>query len=63
MLVLSRKENESVMVGDSEVIVLQVRGGTVRLGIRAPEVVKILRKELADTRDKEASTDRSHHGP
>jgi carbon storage regulator len=48
MLVLSRKSNERILIGhDIEVVVLEVRGKTVRLGIRAPREVAVVRTELA----------------
>ncbi|HTG68690.1 MAG TPA: carbon storage regulator CsrA [Candidatus Udaeobacter sp.] len=47
MLVLSRKSNESIMIGGNiEIIVLGVEGDTVKLGIRAPREVDIHRKEI-----------------
>jgi len=47
MLVLSRKIDESIMIGgDIEVVVLGVEGDTVKLGIRAPRNVDIYRKEI-----------------
>ncbi len=47
MLVLSRKVNQSIMIGDQiEVTVLSVAGEKVRLGIRAPREVPVLRDEL-----------------
>ena len=47
MLVLSRKQSETVQVGnDITITVLGVRGGTVKLGIEAPANVRILRGEL-----------------
>jgi len=47
MLVLSRKLNESVMIGDDvEVIVLDVREGVVKLGIKAPREVTVHRQEI-----------------
>jgi carbon storage regulator len=47
VLVLSRKQNEKVTIGDDvEVTVLAVRGGVVKLGIKAPPNVRILRGEL-----------------
>lgn len=47
MLVLSRKEGETVVVGGNiEVTVLEVRGGRVRLGFRSPAEVPIHRKEV-----------------
>jgi carbon storage regulator len=47
MLVLSRRRDESVMVGDLiEVSVLSIKGGKVKLGITAPESVPVFRKEV-----------------
>ena len=47
MLVLSRRENSSLKIGsDVRVTVLSVRRKVVRLGIEAPEVVRVLRDEL-----------------
>lgn len=48
MLVLSRKKDQKVMIGDSiEVWVIEVRGDTVKLGIKAPQEVKVYRLEVA----------------
>ena len=47
MLVLSRRTNESIMIGgDIEVTVLGVEGDNVKLGIRAPKEVDIYRQEI-----------------
>jgi len=47
MLVLSRKINESIMIGDQiEVIVLDVRDGHVKLGIKAPREISVHRQEI-----------------
>ncbi len=47
MLVLARKNNESIHIGDDIVItVLSVEGGTVKLGVKAPKDVKLLRGEV-----------------
>ena len=47
MLVLSRKQSETVHLGsDITITVLGVRGGTVKMGIEAPANVRILRGEL-----------------
>lgn len=47
MLVLSRKKNESIMIGGHiEVTVLGVEGDTVKLGISAPKEIEIFRKEI-----------------
>lgn len=49
MLVLSRKVDESIMIGDNiEVMVTSIRGGRVRLGFRAPPNTSIQRKERLD---------------
>lgn len=49
MLVLSRKINESIQIGtDIEIMVIDVRGDVVRLGITAPQATQIWRKELWD---------------
>ncbi|ULL19453.1 carbon storage regulator [Paenibacillus sp. H1-7] len=47
MLVLSRKKGESIMIGDQiELVVLEVEGETVKLGIKAPRNVDVYRKEV-----------------
>ena len=47
MLVLTRKVHQSIVIGDNvEVVVLEVRGEQVRLGIRAPKDVTVHRKEI-----------------
>ena len=47
MLVLSRKFDESIMIGDSVVIkVLSIQDGQVKIGIEAPKDVRILRREI-----------------
>jgi carbon storage regulator len=47
MLVLTRKSNQSIMIGDEiEVSVLAVNGDKVRIGIEAPRSVPIFRKEV-----------------
>jgi carbon storage regulator len=47
MLVLTRKLGQSIMIGDEiEVVVLEVRGEQVRLGISAPRDVTVHRKEI-----------------
>jgi len=46
-LVLARKNNESINIGDDIVItVLSIEGGTVKLGVKAPKDVKLLRGEV-----------------
>ncbi|MGA2254625.1 MAG: carbon storage regulator CsrA [Thermoguttaceae bacterium] len=49
MLVLSRKQNEAIKIGqDIEVIVLEVHGDRVKVGIVAPAEVPIHRREVYD---------------
>jgi len=49
MLVLTRKTDQSIMIGDEvEITILEVRGEQVRVGIRAPRSVQIHRKEVFD---------------
>jgi carbon storage regulator len=50
MLVLSRRKNESIMIGeDIEIVVADVRGDNVRLGISAPKYVPVHRREVYET--------------
>lgn len=47
MLVLTRREGESFVVGDDiEIEVLDIKPGVVRIGIRAPRSVRVMRSEL-----------------
>lgn len=47
MLALSRKINESIMLGnDIEVTVLEIKGDQVKIGVKAPKSVPIYRREL-----------------
>ena len=49
MLVLSRKVNERVHIGEEvSIVVTQIRGDKVRLGIEAPKEIKVLRDELGE---------------
>lgn len=47
MLILTRRTGEKLFIGDDvAVTVLEARGNSVRLGIDAPDHVKVLREEL-----------------
>ena len=49
MLVLSRKKNESILIGDCiRVVVVDVRGDKVRLAIDAPRNMQIYRNEVLE---------------
>lgn len=52
MLVIKRKLNESIIIGDNiEIIVSEISGDKVKLAIDAPNEIKIIRKELKETLD------------
>ena len=47
MLVLTRGRDQSIMIGqDVEVVIVDVRGGKVRLGITAPKSIPVHRREV-----------------
>lgn len=47
MLALARKINQSIMIGsDIEIILLEIKGDQVKIGINAPKSVPIYRKEI-----------------
>ena len=47
MLILSRKVNESLMIGDDvSVTVLSIKGGQIRIGISAPRDIAVHRQEI-----------------
>ncbi len=50
MLVVSRKKDESIIIGDNiKVTVVEIAKDRIRIGVDAPESVKIVRSELYDT--------------
>ena len=57
MLVLSRKQNQTIVIGDDvRITVLKVVGNTVKLGIEAPAEIPVMREELLLTqREREAT--------
>ena len=47
MLVLARKLNESIMIGDDiEIVVIDIKGDQVKLGVKAPRDITVHRKEI-----------------
>jgi carbon storage regulator len=49
MLVLSRKKNESIVINnDIRIVVVEIRGDKVRLGVEAPREVPVHRREVYD---------------
>jgi len=58
MLVLSRKKNESIVINnDIKIVVVEIRGDKVRLGVEAPREVPVHRREVYEAiqRSNEAS--------
>jgi carbon storage regulator len=50
MLILPRKPEESIVINDQiRIVVLDVRGGRVRLGIEAPQAIRVCREEVTKT--------------
>ena len=53
MLVLARKTNERIRIGDDIIItVVEIRGDTVRLGIAAPREVSVDREEVRNRKER-----------
>jgi len=61
MLVLSRKKNESIVINDDiTIVVVEIRGDKVRLGVNAPKEVPVHRQEVYEAiRRKEAEHKRN----
>lgn len=58
MLVLSRKKNESIVINnDITIVVVEIRGDKVRLGVEAPREVPVHRREVYDAIQRSASDD------
>jgi len=50
MLILSRRINEKIMIGDDiSVSIIEIRGDQVRVGVDAPKTVKVFRQEVFDS--------------
>ena len=58
MLVLSRKKDEKIVIGDQiTLMVIDIRGDKVRLGIEAPKDVAVHRQEVYEAIQKEMEMD------
>ena len=54
MLILSRKKDESIMIGENiEVSVVDIKGDQIKLGIKAPRDIKVYRREVFTAIQKE----------
>jgi len=50
MLILTRKENEKILIDeDIEISVVEIKGNKVKIGIEAPDEVEILREEVYES--------------
>lgn len=57
MLVLSRKKNEEIVINDNiTIVVIEIRGDKVRLGIEAPKETPVYRREVFDAIRREAAS-------
>ncbi len=57
MLVLSRKVNEKIVIdGGIVVTIVKIEGGQVRIGIEAPNHVKVYREEILKKKNEESSS-------
>jgi carbon storage regulator len=64
MLVLSRKRDESIIIGENIVLtIVDIRGDKVRLGIQAPATVPVHRKEVHDAMKLESERTKSETNP
>ena len=66
MLVLSRKKNESIVINnDITIVVVEIRGDKVRLGVEAPKEVPVHRREVYDAiqRGTDEASDNAMGGP
>lgn len=61
MLVLSRKKDEKIVIGDHiTLMVIDIRGDKVRLGIEAPKDVAVHRQEVYEAIQKEMELEKQH---
>ena len=64
MLVLSRKKNESIVINDDiTVVVVEIRGDKVRLGVEAPKEVPVHRREVYEAIKRSENGDLSQNQP
>jgi carbon storage regulator len=64
MLVLSRKKDESIVINnDITIVVVEIRGDKVRLGVEAPKEVPVHRREVFDAIARGEPVDASAAGP
>jgi carbon storage regulator len=55
VLILTRRADEAILIGDNiEILVMDIKGSQVRIGVTAPRDVTVDRKEVAERKAKEA---------
>lgn len=58
MLVLSRKKNESIIVNNNvSIVVVEIRGDVVRLGVEAPKDISVNRREVHERIQRQTATE------
>jgi carbon storage regulator len=63
MLILARRVNERILIGDSiEVFVVDIKGDQVKIGIKAPRDVRVYRQEVLEAIQKQ-NIEASHAAP
>ena len=64
MLVLSRKKNESIVIKNNNIVVMvvEVRGDKVRLGIEAPKEVTVHRREVYEAIKRSEKPEKARQG-
>jgi carbon storage regulator len=61
MLVLSRRKDESIMIGDDvEITIVDIRGNKVRLGITAPKTISVHRREVYEAIQREKNEEKKN---
>ena len=64
MLVLSRKKNESIVINDDiTIVVVEIRGDKVRLGVEAPKEIPVHRREVYDAIKNSLNSEESSGNP
>ena len=64
MLVLSRKQNESILIGnDIKIVVTKIEGDRVRLAIKCPKAIPVFRSEVLLKLDKDESDPQENVSP
>lgn len=64
MLILTRRKNEQIMIGDNVTVTIdRIRGGQVRIGIDAPRSIVVTRGELLDDTRRHSRFQRGPRNP